>query len=109
MDRNMNPPAFESLRAVTERILQHGSDLPAFQAHDRSGAADERDAWSVTYRDHRDGRLRKASTLASRDLALSLACERGWQGHDVLHIDGPCGENIGSDVIQRYCGQQVRR
>ena len=31
MDRNMNPPAFEGLRAVTERILQQGSDLPAFQ------------------------------------------------------------------------------
>ena len=31
MDRTTNPPAFESLRAVTERILQGGSDLPAFQ------------------------------------------------------------------------------
>jgi len=31
MDRTMNPPAFEGLRAVTERILQQESDLPPFQ------------------------------------------------------------------------------
>jgi hypothetical protein len=31
MDRTTNPPPFEGLRAVTERIVQQGSDLPAFQ------------------------------------------------------------------------------
>ena len=31
MDRTTNPPAFEGLRADAERIVQQGSDLPAFQ------------------------------------------------------------------------------
>lgn len=30
MERTKSPPALESLRAVTERIVQQGSDLPAF-------------------------------------------------------------------------------
>ncbi len=31
MDRTTSPPAFEGLRAQSERIVRQGSDLPAFQ------------------------------------------------------------------------------
>ena len=31
MDRTTSPPAFEGLRAETERLVRQGSDLPAFQ------------------------------------------------------------------------------
>ena len=31
MDRITSPPAFEGLRAETERLVRQGSDLPAFQ------------------------------------------------------------------------------
>ena len=67
----------------------------------------ETQLWSVHYLHNSDPRQERTRLLSSMHDALTAACALR-QRHAIQYVEGPNGEKFDSDVIEKWCAENVK-